>query len=443
MVVQLEKRRWKTEPFRCWAKFKEGTSTSYREDGLADEKGELVCRSGGGGGWMGLMARNVGGHAYCSMVAGAGLAAEYCEATEARGYGRNICSYARVDLGSMFLDKYAFGTTMPKADFIIGGGGACDAGRCQMPPQADYEKVPLRWCENPQIYEFDSEQTKKNKMEFAVAQTLETIEWVEQRTGKKLDDEAYIKQLYLTSRSTNLASQIIIMNQNIPAPIDEKSMYSLLVARGGGRGRGGDTDEEGINLMRELRDEVEYRVRNQIAAVGTERYRVMTYGLPPWHSLKIFRYMEQYGVVSIGSRYAFNNGGSTCLTAGGLEVPIPTLQEQGIVLRTREDAVRASLQQQRLIDRPGWQHRFGGRWERENQLRMARLWHCDGLVMHHNLGCRGVTLWAPQVRLAFLENNIPVVTYQGAHCDPRDWDEARVYARIDAFMESQGLEKLV
>lgn len=434
MVKMVDKRRWKTKPLECWTLFKEGTVSMFKhmgEDKKTEEKELLVI-----GSVLPGMARGIAGHPFAAQVAGRGLAAKYCDECELKGYGRSICGYARIDLGCMLLHEYPFGGPMPEPDFVsqqVGGG--CDDQRQQLPPQADYHHVPLNIPDNLQIYEWDSEQTKKNKMEYHIAQTLENIEWWEKQTGKKLDDELFIKDAYEVSHDRNLAGQILLLNQNIPATLDEKTMFSLLTI--GGRGERGT----GRNLLEILRDEVQDRVNNQIAAVGTERYRVMTYSLPPWYALNIYRYMEQYGVVSVGSRYLHNNAGGLATTKSGIDIPVPTYEQLGIVLKTREDVVRA--QALPLVEMPSWQHRFGGRWERENQLRLFRQWHCDGVVLHQNLSCRGTTLWAPQVRLAFLENNISVVTYQGTHSDPRDWDEARAFSRLDAFFESQGLEKLV
>ncbi|MBI2329681.1 MAG: 2-hydroxyacyl-CoA dehydratase [Chloroflexi bacterium] len=75
-------------------------------------------------------------------------------------------------------------------------------------------------------------------------------------------------------------------------------------------------------------------------------------------------------------------------------------------------------------------------------MRMARLWHCDGAIIHFNRGCEGWAIGEPQIRLALQENNIPVLSYEGNVADTREFDEARTRARIDAFFESQGLEKL-
>ncbi len=126
----------------------------------------------------------------------------------------------------------------------------------------------------------------------------------------------------------------------------------------------------------------------------------------------------------------------------GIEVPIPTLEEQGIVLKTREDAAIVASERWRLAEDVRAGFRFCGRSGRENYLRMARLWHVDGTIMHFNRGCQGWALGGPQIRLALQENNIPVLTFEGNVADSREWDETRSTARVDAFFEGQGLEKL-
>ena len=42
-----------------------------------------------------------------------------------------------------------------------------------------------------------------------------------------------------------------------------------------------------------------------------------------------------------------------------------------------------------------------------------------------------------------VEAGFPVVTYEGNVADPREFDEARTFARINAFLEAQGLKRLV
>ena len=56
---------------------------------------------------------------------------------------------------------------------------------------------------------------------------------------------------------------------------------------------------------KDLLPEVQDRVDRGIAAVANEQARVMSDTQPPWGFLSIYRYLEKWGVVSIGSLYTF------------------------------------------------------------------------------------------------------------------------------------------
>ncbi len=429
------KRLWKTEPLDCWQKAKEFRRNNYSDIATAEERGALVAL-GGAGIEQGLgPCHHITGEAYGASCANLGASQEFGEAAEARGFARDVCAYMRVNLGSMYLNKYAFGGPFPKVDFAL-RTSVCDTQSKWSLLMSEYAQVPYFCIDGAIRNEYDSEQSKDNKIEYVIEQTLDAIEWAEKTTGRKFDDETYIQGLYNSSRSRNLWGQVVLLNQNIPAPLDEKTLFSLYIVT-----FLGSEKPEAIELMQMLRDEVEHRVRNEIAAVATERYRIMHMSNPPWYALNIFRYMQKYGAVSIGSRYTFTLGGGTMMK-GGLEIPHPTLQEQGIVIKSREDAVRATITQRRLNEGMGGGFRYCGPESRDCQVRLAKLWHCDGAILHFNRGCEGFSLGEPQVRLALLENNIPVLTYEGNVADSREWDEARTMARLDSFMESQGLEKL-
>ena len=63
-------------------------------------------------------------------------------------------------------------------------------------------------------------------------------------------------------------------------------------------------------------------------------------------------------------------------------------------------------------------------------------------MIHLNRGCEGLAVGQMEIRLALAEAGIPVMTYEGNVGDPREFDEGRTLARIDAFMESVGLKLL-
>jgi len=95
-----------------------------------------------------------------------------------------------------------------------------------------------------------------------------------------------------------------MLNRATPAPMDEKSIYSLYVFDVLQKSNG-----EFADFYDELYHEIKDRVNRGIVAVLNEKVCIMTDTQPPWGFLKIYRYMETWGAVSIGSLYTFGLNG--------------------------------------------------------------------------------------------------------------------------------------
>ena len=71
---------------------------------------------------------------------------------------------------------------------------------------------------------------------------------------------------------------------------------------------------------------------------------------------------------------------------------------------------------------------------------LFRSWKVDGVMLHYNRGCEGLTVGIAENRLALLDAGYPVMTFEGNMGDEREFDEARTMARIDTFMETLGIK---
>ena len=72
--------------------------------------------------------------------------------------------------------------------------------------------------------------------------------------------------------------------------------------------------------------------------------------------------------------------------------------------------------------------------------KMYEQWHCDGVLIHYNRGCEGLSLGVAEHRLHLVNKGIPVLTYEGNMGDEREFDLAETTEKINAFMESLGLK---
>jgi benzoyl-CoA reductase subunit B len=243
--------------------------------------------------------------------------------------------------------------------------------------------------------------------------------------------------VYNEMTSLSLWGKICALQQNIPAPLDEKTMFSLYVLN-----VMCPQWKETVDYYYALYDEIQDRVRRGIAAVANERFRFMHDSQPPWAFLSIFREMEKYGAVSVGSIYSIGLAGfGFGETPDGRLIPPQTPAEKGMVLRTREDAIAALVEKEKNF----FLFNLWSSCERRiyYALRFAKAFKINAVIMHLNRGCEGAGLGQMETRQELQKAGVPVLTYEGNMGDTRDFDFDRTMSRVKAFLESQGLKKLV
>lgn len=430
--------KYETRPLKTWNKAKELRLNHYKDVVTAHQNGKLVV-TGGTEGFMGLAAGlgpfvYLGAEPYGATIGADPVFSQKCvEEMERRNYARDLCAYLRNYLGSMFLDQSPFGTPFPRPDFSL-QLHVCDSHAKWMQIITEHYGVPYYAIEWPVIVREDKASLKRAQ-DYMVAQLHEAIEWMEKITGRKYDDEKLISALRNEFKAVSLWAEIACLNQAVPAPLDYKSMLSLYVISVLIR-----HEDEAIQFYKELLDEVKDRVKHKIAALGTERIRLIDDSQPPWHSLDIYRFLEEYGAVVVGSHYMLVLAGNFLKDKNGDWVPAPTPEERGMPMRTRDDALRALAVW--YMERPA-RECFGLPAPRsESLLRIAKQWKVNAILMHLNRGCEGTGENTMENRLALINAGYPVLTYEGNMADKREFDEGEVLQRMTAFMESLDLKKL-
>ncbi len=433
-----EIKRYETKPLDSWKRAKELRLNLYRDIAQVKEKGKILF-SGGTEGLIALTAgfssEYFGGEPYGASVGTDPLFSQQCsEAVEAKGYARDFCAYARNYIGSMFLNRYAFGGKFPEVDICL-QTHICDTHAKWYQIVSEYRKIPYFAIDVIPYHWEESTQGKRLKLEYVVSQMHDAIGWMEKTLGKRYDDERFIEAVHNECLSTSLWAEICALNKSIPAPLDEKSMFSLYIIAVLMRHK-----KEAVEFYQMLKDEVKDRVERQIAAVATERCRLLHDSQPPWYGLRIFRYLEKYGVVTIGSHYSFGlSGGWTEREDGSWGEAKPPTKED---IKNRDGAIRTLAGWLLSYHTLARSLRIGGEGKNSLILRLVREWQTDGVMIHLNRGCEGIALSQMEVRLSLLSHGIPVMTYEGNVADSREFDESRTLARIDAFMESLGLKRI-
>lgn len=425
---------YQTEPLKCWSKAKK-----IREDYYANFRDAKGIKWVGGAWSFSAIPQGLGDDVYpltgepygASIAFNKEFALQCQEATEKKGFARDLCSYMRNYWGSILLNKYVFGGDFPKPNFIWQDHICCSHAKWYQVVSELEGGIPS-YCIDVSVGPYN--ELTESRINYVVEQMNDGIEWLEKITGRKYDDKKLIQAVYNECRATSLWAEICELNRAIPAPLEEKTMYSLYVL-----GTLMKHSKIVSDFYEELREEVKDRVKRGIAAIPNEKCRVITDTQPPWAFLSVFRYMEKYGCVSIGSLYTFALIGAWEIDKNGNFVHRRTPQEKGIVIKDREHALRILAEWN--LSKPEWQHFYSPQLKSEMMIKIVKQWKVDGVMLHYNRGCEGLSLGIAENRLAIAKEGIPIMTFEGNMGDEREFDMPRTIARIDAFMETLGVKK--
>ncbi|MDP3673330.1 MAG: benzoyl-CoA reductase, bzd-type, subunit O [Telluria sp.] len=428
--------KYKTEPLKLWKKAKQLREQYYINYARAHETGGIRW---GGAGWsfdaiptaFGDDMHPLTGEPYAAAISLDSQFASECMAkAEAMGFARDMCAYMRMYWGGMHLNKYLLGGEFPKPAFNFQTQICCSHAKWYQ-HASKVEQVPDFYVD---VSVGAYKDIDADRLNYVVAQLHESIEFVEKSTGRKCNDELLIRAVKNEMRATSLWAEICCLNQTKPAPLDEKTMYSLYVLAVLHK-----SSQWCADFYEELLDEVKDRVARGVAAVANERCRIMSDTQPPWAFLKIFRYLEEYGAVSIGSLYTFGLEGTWETKPDGTWGPRTTPMQQGIDITTRDQALR--LYADWNLSKPLWQQFFDPSVKTDMMKTIVKQWDVDGVMIHLNRGCEGLSMGVMENRLGLAQAGIPVMTYEGNMGDDREFDHGRVQNRVDSFMETLGLKR--
>jgi benzoyl-CoA reductase subunit B len=442
----MSEKKYPTELLKTWNKCKAIRKKAY--DDYFDKEKEGIRWAGGG--WTpGALVLGLGddvypltGEAYgATMSFFKDFSNECLEAAETAGYPRTLCAYERNYIGGILRNEYvlADGSVhkgIPKPDFLFQSHICCTHGKWYQTVGELEGGVPYFGIDIS-VGPYDAMDEKK--INYVVRQMNDAIKWLEQITGRSYDDGKLIDAVKNEFRSTSLWAEICDLNKAIPAPIDEKSLYSYYPMLNWAR-----ATKELADFYEEVRDEIKGRVDRGIAAVADEKFRLMMDGQPPWSFLNIFRYLEKYGAVTIGSLYTFSlNGAWDVIKPEKGDylslIPKKTPMEKGIEINDRETALRLLAEWD--VTRPVYQQFYSEKIRAQMCIGIMYDWKMDGAIFHLNRGCEGMSLGVTEAKLAVQNAGFPTVSYEGNMGDVREFDESMARASIDAFLEAHGLSK--
>ncbi len=134
--------------------------------------------------------------------------------------------------GSILVNKFAFGAKFPKADFAWTQHICCSHAKWYQNACELEGGVPMYGIDvGAGAYPPFAKEMYEHRVRYVHQQLLDGIEWMEKITRRTFQDELFFEAAWTDIRSTHTWAKICMLNRTVPAPLDEKSIYSLGTAQ--------------------------------------------------------------------------------------------------------------------------------------------------------------------------------------------------------------------
>ena len=328
---------------------------------------------------------------------------EYAEHAENAGYSRDICSYARVDIGGVLSKKSPVGS-LPKPDLLLCCNNICQTVLYWWQVLAAEFDVPLVVVDAPFLYE----DAQEHQVRYVQKQIEEIIPVAERVAGKSLSHARLREVMMLGKEASMLWLEVLKCAAAEPAPFSAFDAFTNMAPVVSLRGH-----PETVEFYRVLRAEVQQRVADGVGALKNERKRVLWDNLPLWYRIRwLSKFLAERGVVVVAADYTHAWGELALMM--DMDRPL-------------ESAARVYLHP--ILNRSTGE-------KMNTMVQMVEEFSCDGIILHSDRSCKPWSLGQIDQRQQFAsERGIPALLLEADHDDPRSFSEEQAVNRLEAFIE--------
>jgi benzoyl-CoA reductase/2-hydroxyglutaryl-CoA dehydratase subunit BcrC/BadD/HgdB len=344
---------------------------------------------------------------YASVCAARQVSVELCERAEREGFSRDLCSYSRCVLGSMFgYGKELPEGGLPKPDFLVTTTCACDTHLKWFQIASRLYKAPLFLLDVPyNTGGGDSDHLDKSHIEYYGSQLEELFAFLEKQTGTKYDVYKLRETLAVSNWTSKLWMEIQNYRKTVPCPMDARDAFSavffMLCMPG---------SQLAVDFYTQLRDELKQRVQDGIGVIENEQFRLVWDNLPLWFNLKIFDYLNSLGAVVVAEVFSHT-------WTGSLDQSKPL---ESLARKYLPNMANSSVQ--RRVD---------------IILNLVKDFRANGVVLPLNWGCRMMSLGETIVRDdVYRKLGVKSLIIDVDSSDWRVAGEAEVKERLGTFVET-------
>ena len=322
---------------------------------------------------------------------------------ENAGYSRDICSYARTDIGTMLSGKTPVGK-LPKPDLLLACTNICQTVLFWYRALAHHFNVPLILIDTPFVYTTASD----HAVEYVKKQMEDAIPIAEKIAGKKFDWRRFTEITRLSKMAAELWMQVMERGKHRPAPISVFDQFIQMAPIVEMRGEAYTVDFYAAMLK-----EIDARIAAGIGVVKNERKRLLWDNLPIWYRLRyLAEKLGEHGVAIVASTYT------------NAWAELAPMFDPG---NPMESGARTYLHP--ILNQ-------GTGYKLATMKRMIAEFQLDGAILHSDRSCKPYSIGQIDQRDRLMrECNVPALLLEADHNDPRAFSEEQVANRLDAFVE--------
>jgi benzoyl-CoA reductase/2-hydroxyglutaryl-CoA dehydratase subunit BcrC/BadD/HgdB len=344
---------------------------------------------------------------HAALCGAARVVEEIASEAENAGYSRDLCAYARTDIGTLLSGKTPVGR-LPKPDLLLACTNICQTVLGWYRVLAHHYRVPLIVIDTPFVYT----EASAHAVAYVKRQVEDAIPIAEKVAGQALDDRKIRAVTRWSKMATELWLEVLSRARQRPAPLSVIDQFIHMAPIVEMRGEAFTVD-----FYADLLKELDARIAHGVGAVKNEKKRLLWDNLPIWYRLRyLAELLGEHGVALVASTYT---------NAWGELAPMIDPE------RPMESAAWAYLHP--ILNR-GTGHKLA------TMQRMIAEFQLDGVILHSDRSCKPYSMGQMDQRDRLMrECKVPALLLEADHNDPRVFAEEQVANRLHAFIEMLGV----
>jgi benzoyl-CoA reductase subunit B len=312
------------------------------------------------------------------------------------GMASEICSPHRGLAGAFSMG------VLPRPDAVLWSNMVCDNTAKSGELVMEINDCPGYFLDHPF-------QHTKSEVDYFTGELKGMIDFLEQQSGKKMDLDRLSEIVARMDRQIELYREISELRKAVPTPFHAQGFLELLSVDYLFPGQ-----PEAIDYLETLRSELEEAIKNGKGAVENERFRLMSFFIPPMYLMGFMeKLMKEFGAASVTEPF-FTFWGEGKLDP---EKPLESVAEKSFM-----------LPEMRM---------YGPMDERAiNSIRnCAEEYKVDGAIYYADVGCRHTCATIKLFKDVLNELDVPMLTVDCDVVDPTITSQEEMRGKMEQFFE--------